>query len=351
MRTIFLVFITNFKRAYSNKKKFFINLLVPVAAILLAIITNYISSPTLNIGVVQKKYSESGNRIISLLKSTKGLKIKMAEGKLIKTQVILGKYDAVIIIKRDVDKNAVQNFDKYFEVYNVKNSKINIEMKNMIKRYLVTNKALKTDKLIDEMQDGSLSKAERIISFLATVFLITSVVNGAVVIRDREENTFYRYLYSPNGKFKYIFGNVLYNYVFSYIQFFISISIVNIFGINIGIAFEKMVVYGFLLILVMTTLATFITCIFTKELYANMSSAAISLILALIGGTFINYNKMPYGLQKISVIIPNRWIIKSVQYLEYEKYNSVNPMLILMAFSVIFSIAAVVASKFHKVVK
>ncbi|AAK78811.1 ABC-2 type transport system permease protein [Clostridium acetobutylicum] len=349
MRTIWLVFIANFKRAYSNKKKFFINLLVPVAAIILAIVVNYVSSPSLNIGVNEKIKSKGGDRIVKMLKHTRGINAKVCHGELMKTEVILGKYDAVVTIKRKLGKNSFNNMSKYFEFYNVRDKKTNEDMKKLIKAYLVQNKTLNMERIVKDEQIGGLSKSERIIAFLATVLLITSVVNGAVIIRDREENTYYRYMYSPNSKFEYIFGNVIYNYIFSYIQLFIANSLMAIFGIYIGISFLKMLSYGLILTLVMTTFGTFIVCIFNKELYANMFSAAISLILSLVGGTFINYKIMPEGLRRISDVTPNRWIIKSVQYMQNGRFGSINPMMVLIAFSIMFSLAAVLVSKFHKV--
>jgi ABC-2 type transport system permease protein len=156
-------------------------------------------------------------------------------------------------------------------------------------------------------------------------------------------------MYSPNKKFKYILGNILYNYVFSYIQLVIAITITNILGMRLETSFGILLCYGLLLTLLMTTFGTFIACIFNKELYANLFAAAISLILSLIGGTFIIYDKMPKGLQLLSTFTPNRWIIKSVQYLEKGTVSNVNPMIVLVIFSVIFSIAAAFMNVMKKV--
>lgn len=340
MRIIFLVFVSNFKRALSDKKKFIINLFVPIIVIVLAMFVNYISSPSINIGIVKNVNFKEGNRIISLLKNTRGINVKITDDKLIKTETILGKYDEVITLNKSFKKSEVKQIDKYFSFYNVKDKKTNDAMKKLVQIYLLGNKPINMEGAVSELQGITLSKEERIISFLATVLLITTVVNAAVIIRDREENTFYRFMYSPNKKFKYILGNILFNYVFSYIQLCIAIIVTRILGMKLETSFLTLLIYGLLLTLLMTTFGTFIACIFNKELYANLFAAAISLILSLIGGTFIVYDKMPKGLQMLSTITPNRWIIKSVQYLEHGTANTVNPMIVLIIFSVIFSIAA-----------
>jgi ABC-2 type transport system permease protein len=349
MRVIFLVFVSNFKRALSSKKKFVINLLIPVITIILAMFVNYISTPSLNLGIVKNVDFQEGNRIISLLENTKGIKVTITDDKLIKTETILGKYDGVITLNRSFKKNKAKEIDNYFSFYNVKDTKTNDMMKKLVEIYLVSNKPINMESAISEIQSGTLSKEERIMSFLATVLLITTVVNAAVMLRDREENTFYRFMYSPNKKFKYILGNILYNYVFSYIQLVIAITITNILGMRLETSFGILLCYGLLLTLLMTTFGTFIACIFNKELYANLFAAAISLILSLIGGTFIIYDKMPKGLQLLSTFTPNRWIIKSVQYLEKGTVSNVNPMIVLVIFSVIFSIAAAFMNVMKKV--
>ena len=349
MRIVFLVFVSNFKRALSDKKKFITNLFVPVIVIILAMFVNYISSPSLNIGIVKNVNFQEGNRVISLLENTKGIKVKVTDDKLIKTETILGKYDGVIALNKTFKKNEVKEIDKYFDFYNVRDTKTNDMMKKLVKIYLVSNKSINMESAISEIQSGTLSKEERIISFLATVLLITTVVNAAIIIRDREENTFYRFMYSPNKKFKYILGNIVYNYVFSYIQLVIAITVAHILGMRLAISFGTLLSYGLLLTLLMTTFGTFISCIFNKELYANLFAAAISLILSLIGGTFIIYDKMPKGLQLLSNITPNRWIIKSIQYLEHGTFNTVNPMIVLTIFSIVFSIAAALMNVVWKV--
>lgn len=52
--------------------------------------------------------------------------------------------------------------------------------------------------------------------------------------------------------------------------------------------------------------------IFKVELQVNLFATCIAMILSLIGGTFIAFEKMPVMLQQISVISPVRWFIDNV---------------------------------------
>ncbi|MDT8716932.1 ABC transporter permease [Clostridium sp. 19966] len=348
MRVIGIIFLSNFKRVLSDKKKFLISLLVPVVTIILAMVVNYSSSPSINIGVVKNVNSQASDKLVSLLENTKGVKVKIAEDKFIKTETILGKYDGVIFINRDFDKSAITDIGKYFKFYNVKDSSTNDMLKGLVSSYLVSDKPIDMESTIAKLQGQTLSKAERVISFLATVLLISAVVNAAIMIKDREENTFNRFMYSPNKGFKYILGNVLYNYAFTYMQLLIAIIFTFILGMDFGMSSLTLLAYALLLTLLMTTFGTFIASIFKKELYANMFAGAISLVLSLVGGTFIIYDRMPKGLQALSNITPNRWIIESVKYLEKGAAGTVNPMIMLALFCLIFSIAAAVMNKMRK---
>lgn len=350
MSTILIVLKSNFRRAFNEKAKFIISFLVPLVAITCAMFANYIGTPSINIGIVEKSNFEEQQRITNLLKDTNGIKIKNADENTLKTDLILSKYDGVITFKKDFSKGDVNenSIKEYFDFYTIKDKKIAESMEGIVKAYIYTDKAISLESMDSEFEKGQLSKACRIISFLLTVLIITSVINGAVITKDKSENTLLRFMYSPNKRFQYILGNVFFNYIISYIQLSFALIITKVLGMDLDISLTYLLLYGLLLVLVTTTLGTFIASLFKKELYANMFASAISLTLSLIGGAFIPYDKMPKGLQILSNITPNRWVIESVNYLENGLTTSFSPIAILVVFSVVFAIAATVVTKMQK---
>ncbi|MDP4088949.1 MAG: ABC transporter permease [Bacillota bacterium] len=340
MKTILIVFKANLKRALNNKGKLIINLFLPIAAIVMAMFANYVSSPSINIGIVEKANFPEEQRIISLLKQTKGINVEIAQESMVKTNVILGRYSGVITFKEEFKRGEAVDLNKYFDFYTVKDEGTKKLMEGITRSYLAKDEAIDEDSINKELQAGMPSTATRIISFLTTILLITCVVNGAVIIKDKTENTFNRFLYSPNRKFQYILGNVIYNYLFSYTQLLLAFIITYIFGMKLGLSLGTLLAYGLVLVFVTTTFGTLITAIFNKELYANLFASAISLILSLVGGAFISYDKMPKALQFMSNITPNRWIIKSVDWLEHGVRSGMNPTFILLIFSLVFSMTA-----------
>ncbi|HBG2857959.1 TPA: ABC transporter permease, partial [Clostridioides difficile] len=71
----------------------------------------------------------------------------------------------------------------------------------------------------------------------------------------------------------------------------------------------------------------------------------ISLILSLIGGSFISVEKMPTMLQKISIISPTQWFISFVTYIEERDGSFFNMNYICILTSIII-ILALLAMKF-----
>ncbi len=94
-----------------------------------------------------------------------------------------------------------------------------------------------------------------------------------------------------------------------------------------------------------TSFGTFVSSLFNKEMNANLFSTCISLVLSLIGGSFIPIEKMPTMLQKISIISPIRWFISFVTYIEERKGSFFNMNYILILTFIVI-VLALLAMKF-----
>ncbi|OPJ64138.1 ABC transporter permease [Clostridium oryzae] len=348
MRTVFIIFKTSFKRIINNRSKFLINLLLPVLAIVLAIAANYIGKPTVNLAVVTKNKFPEQQRIVRLLEKTKGINVRLTDSKLIKTDVILGKYTGVITFKKSFTRGQINNINKYFDFYTVNDKKINSVMKGIVTRYLSSDRTTDMTYIIKNMQKSSLSKTARVMAFLVMALFITCTVNGSLMLEDKSQNTFIRFKYSPNLNTQYILGNILYNYVFTYVQFFLSFSILYMLDIKLSLSFGTLLSYGALIVLLSTAFGTLVTCIFERDMYASMFSSAVSMILCLLGGSFITYSKMPRGLKLVSEFTPIRWVIRACDYTGKGTSANINPLVVLLTFSVIFSIGAIAISKYRK---
>ncbi|HGS9218898.1 TPA: ABC transporter permease, partial [Clostridioides difficile] len=198
---------------------------------------------------------------------------------------------------------------------------------------------------ISKLQENTLGVLQRIIAFIVLFLMITSTVTASMIIKDKNSGTFTRVLYSPQNIRGYVLGNMLYNFTITYFQYIVSISIIKLFNIDIGMDYIDLILMGVWISALATSFGTFVSSLFNKEMHANLFSTCISLILSLIGGSFISVEKMPTMLQKISIISPTQWFISFVTYIE-ERDGSFFNMNYICILTFIIIILALLAMKF-----
>ncbi|MFL8674088.1 ABC transporter permease [Clostridioides sp. GD02404] len=330
------IFNNNLKRSMNKRLVFLVTILFPIIVVILGILANYISKPSFNIGILndyknEQLLSESEKRIydntIIALKNTQGINVEIADLKTVKTDIITGKYSAVI------------HFNKSdFKLYSVKDKNTNDILKYLIERY----KKDPTPIDISELEENTLGILQRIIAFIVLFLMITSTVTASMIIKDKNSGTFTRVLYSPQNIKGYVLGNMLYNFTITYFQYLVSISIIKLFNVDIGMDYIDLVCLGILVSALATSFGTFVSSLFNKEMYANLFSTCIALIVSLIGGSFIPIEKMPTMLQNISIISPIRWFISFVTYVEERKGSFFNMgyIFILIAMTLVLSLLA-----------
>lgn len=312
------IFNNNLKRNMNKKLVFLVTILFPIIVVILGVLANYISKPSFNIGILNDSKNEqflnaSEKRIyentIRALKNTQGINVEIADLKTVKTDIITGKYSAVIQLNKSD-----------FKLYSIKDENTNDTLKYLIERY----KKNSTPIDISRLQKNTLGVLQRIIAFIVLFLMITATVTASMLIKDKNSGTFTRVLYSPQNIKEYVLGNMLYNFTITYFQYIVSISIIKLFDIDIGMDYIDLIFLGVWVSALATSFGTFVSSLYNKEMYANLFSTCIALILSLIGGSFIPIEKMPAVLQNISIISPIRWFISFVTYVEEGKGSFFN---------------------------
>jgi len=322
-----IVFKNNFKRGLHKKTAFLINLLLPIIVVMLGIIANYANNSVANIGVVYSGENLKAKTVMQALNDTVGIEARLANSDMINTDVILGKYTAVVEFMEDS-----------FTLSSVKDQNTLLHLENLIKNYIQNPTAVNADFL----QEHNLSIAQRTTAFILLFLMITATMTASLMIKDKNNRTFKRFLHSPQNAVTYLLGNITYNFVITYFQFFASVSVMELLGINLGISYLNFLVMGIWIATLATAFGTCMASFFNNEMYSNLLSTCIVLILSLIGGTFIPFHKMPTGLQYISGISPWRWFIRIVISMEQGNnwVSNRQSLLILTLFIVVFSLIA-----------
>lgn len=328
----FIVFKNNFKRALHKKTTFFIKLLLPTLVVMLGIAANYANNPVVNIGIVYSGENVKAEAVMQALNDTPGIEARSVNPNMVNTDVILGKYTAVLEFGEDS-----------FTLYSVKDENTRSSLEQLTENYIENQ----TPVNVDFLQAYNLSIAQRTTAFILLFLMITATITAALMIKDKNNGTFKRFLHSPQNAVTYVFGNVTYNFLITYFQFFVSVSVVELLGTNIGFDYLNFLVMGIWAAVLATAFGTCMASLFNNEMYANLLSTCIVLILSLIGGTFIPFHRMPAGLQYISVISPWRWFISLITSMEQSGnwYTNLPLILILTLFIVAFFLIALFKNK------
>lgn len=327
-----IVFKNNFRRGLHKKTAFFVKLLLPIIAVMLGIAANYVNNPVSNIGIVYSGENVRAEAVMKALNDTPGIEARLANPDMINTDVILGKYTAVV----EFEENS-------FTLSSVRDENTLLSLEYLIESYIEPPTPINADFL----QAHNLSIAQRTTAFILLFLMITATITASLMIKDKNNGTFKRFLHSPQNAVTYVLGNITYNFVITYFQFFVSVSAVELLGINVGIDYLNLLMMGIWAAALATAFGTCMASLFNNEMYSNLLSTCIVLILSLIGGTFIPFNRMPAGLQYISVISPWRWFISIVTSMEQGSnwFSNIRLILILTLFVVAFFLIALGLNK------
>lgn len=330
-----IVFTNNFKRGLSNKVTFLITAFIPIVVIILGICANYFGQPSFNIGLLNSEQSDVSQKVVQSLKDTKGIQVGFASSSTLQTDLITGKFTAVVDFSGE---------EGHFTLLSSKNESVTKELEQLINRYMADPVSIID---INSLQETSLGIPQRTMAFIVMVLMLTSTVTASIMIKDKNTGTFTRFLYSPQKVATYIVGNILYNFTISYIQFVIAILMISLFRVDIGIHYYNLLLMGIWVSALATAFGTCIASLFKKEMYANLFSSCIALVLSLIGGTFVAVDRMPTLLTYISAISPTRWVIEATTYMEIGHlwFSTPKYISILTLFILIFAINAIISNK------
>lgn len=298
-----LVAKNEFIRSLKDKKKLVLIILVPLISIIVAMGANSLMKPSIKIGIIENDYSPKDfNNNIETLEEIKVLK---ANKETINTDMILAKYLGVIEFKENNE----------FEVYCL-DKNIKLDLRNSINEVIEKGETNKLQGLLNLLEEGTLSVAQRGSGFIFIPLIITCTLSSIVLLKDKKDKVLERYSTSPNKLSSYILGNYIYNTINSIFQVVISILLIYLLKINTGIYIYEFIIIGIIIAIASSSIALLITVISNGELQASLLASSIALIMALFGGAFLPIEKMPDTLKVISNLSITKWIIDFVDSID-----------------------------------
>lgn len=274
---VYLVMRNNLKRCFSKKITYLFIVLIPIFVGGLGIFTNNITASSIRVGVLTDvKEPLEG---IENATTFENVQYQIANRESIITDTITGKYNFVIdyaekdSIQETINEITIAAYDKSREMLN------------------------------------DLSKEERLVAMIMTVYLIIATIYAAKIIQDKESKTLERFCFAGKKKLDYIWGNVISTGIIVLSQVSIAFSFFKIIDINFTFSIMKCITAIGLITIVTTLYGVFMTLLLKKEMNANIAASSLAIILSILGGTFAAVDNMPQVLQVLSAISPIRWII------------------------------------------
>lgn len=299
---IYLVMKNNMQRCFKNKVLFLLTIIFPIIIILFGSFMNQMNNTNMRVGLLLGNDDTLRIELEQVLNKSKGIEYQIASENSVNTDLITSKYHVVLDYRhtKDITEVKIISFmnrsnDSYVEV---------IEAISKGRPYQIS-----------ELNENGTRGKERIVAFLLTLLMITSTINSTVLIKDKSNGTFRRYCLSPKTKITYGGGIVFYNIILTSFQVVIGLVFNELFGVTLGLTIIEFCIVLLLIVLISTVFGIFIVSICNSELKANIMASCITVLMSILGGSFVSIQYMPKLLQIISFVSPIRWIIDATKWM------------------------------------
>ncbi|WP_136607920.1 ABC transporter permease [Paenibacillus dokdonensis] len=341
---------------------------LPIVGVLVAsMLYGSQSTPDLRVGVV----NEDGNQVIAAdtIRFVQGLshvKLVNTTKEDLKKGIAASKLDTGIILDAGYSSSVLKGKAEHISIESVKGAQVTAYIKSMLYGYIDNVTAMgsiaagdtgKFQQLNETYQAGQFKlTAESVndkssgqqmsyqsIGFLI-MFMMTSAVNlSQLILKNRENRTYFRILTSPISSRTYVLSNVIVNLIVMIIQITVALFFMKVvFRIDAGIPVGEMVFILGLFALVSVSISLAIVSFSKSTAAAGALQNLIVTPTCLISGCFFPRSIMPEALRKLSDFMPQNWVLESLGKLQAGEalYSIGFNIVILLAFAVVFFLLA-----------
>lgn len=349
-----LIVKNEFIRASKSKKKIIVSLLIPVFAVVVAMAINVLMKPSISIGYIDNSKSSIGERFKKDAAEIKGLKVNKVTLNSINTDMILGKYAAIVEfnqLNKYNDQNDSNNPNKHnqYKAINVKclDSHVGTTINKIMTNYLSSKDLSGFQTLLDNMGKDGFTAAQRGCCLMLLTLIITCTISACNIIKDKNEGILKRYKICCYNPHTYILGMYLYNIIFTCIQILISTLVLTLMPINLGITSFEFLLVGLVISIISCSFACLFSNLCESELQASLGASSVAMIMSLIGGAFLPLEKMPSGIKFLSNGTVTKWIVELINSIEsgYKFMNILTPIIIIFGLCIVMVITSTMVGK------
>lgn len=354
---------------FRNYKNWLLYFVLPILAIVLAVLTRGGSGEMqVKIGIVNEDSEQvilqDTIDFISRMDSVLLSEIKESE---VNDKVISGDLDAVLIFPAGFAQSLKSGTPESVHIVSIKGAEITGYVKSSLNQYIDNvasiadmaqgNKA-KFDAVYAEFQNSSFHvtsetvedrsanyrKTSQSIGYLVVLMLFSATSLSGILIKERENRTYYRIITSPVEARTYVISNIIVNLAVMVTQIAITLVVMKeFFHVDPGLPYWKMFLILGLFALVAISLSLAIMAFSKSSMAASAVQNMLFLPTSLLAGCMFPIEIMPAMMQKIAYFLPQFWVLDSFGKLQ--QGNSLGGiyvnLLILVAFAMTLSLITI----------
>ncbi|WP_377866133.1 ABC transporter permease [Bacillus sp. R86525] len=351
-----------------NKKGLLLIVSLPIIGTLISFsIYGNVGQGTLNIGVINKENQPIANDTVKFLEGLNHVNISKIKESEVEDKLTSKKLDGVVTLDSGFSESVREGKPGHIEISSIKGEQVTGFIKSYLYNYIdnvaAISKVAGTDQsAFDSMyagyQKGSFKvKAETLedtsknkdmtnqtIGYLIMFMLFSAANLSGIILKEKENRTYFRLLSTPIDGKKFILSNVAVNMIILTVQIVIAVLFMKyVFHTNINMPFTVMIGVLMIFALIAIGLSLVIVSFSKSSTASNAMQNVVIVPTCLLAGCYFPYDIMPKTVQKIADFLPQRWLMDTISKLQQgipfsELYLNI---LILFAFAIAFFLIAI----------
>lgn len=295
---------------------------------------------TLKVGVINQDHQQIANDTVQFLESLKNVKVMKINESEVNDKITSGTLDCAITLHQGFSKSVLNGNPGNIQIVSIKGAQITTFVKSYLYNYLDNivsiSKAANGDSATftkmytgyqqanfkltaTSLADTSKSKdmTYQTIGFLIMIMLMSSGNFAEIIIKEKENRTYFRLLSTPINARKYVLANITVNMSVMLAQIIFTLFfITNIFHIEMHVPFWQMAIVLSMFALVAVGLSLMIVSFASSSGSAGALQSLVSTPSCLLAGCFWPVEIMPKAVQKIADFMPQHWTLDTITKLQ-----------------------------------
>jgi len=367
LKDIIWLVATSLRTTFRKRSNLILYLGLPVAGILFSLlIYSGNGQGGLRVGIVNEDGAEIAAGTVSFIQSLDNVKVENVTEDQMKKQLAAGKLDSGLVLQKGYSDSVLAGEPGHIAIQSLKGAQVTAYMKAMLYNYIDNLAAVgkisagdssKFKQLYEDYQgqdfhlttgtvtDTSVMVAmsSQSIGFLIMFMMMSSINLSELILKGREDRTYFRVMSSPITPRIFVISNTIVNFIVMLVQIGCTLAFIKyVFKLDTGLPMPQL--FGLLALFALISVGISLSIVaFSKS--SGMSGALQNLIVTptcLLAGCFFPIDIMPSFLRRIADFLPQHWTLQTIKQLqEGDSFTSIwFNLLVLGGFIVVFFLLA-----------